>query len=63
MKELKTTEGGASAVSEVMQRYMDQAVLETLIALVKDGLISLEEAAKRAHLTEEEFKEQMERNP
>ena len=65
MKELKTTEGGASAVCEVMQKYEEQAAKQAVIAefisLVKDGLITLAEAAKRAHLTEEEFKELMEK--
>ena len=44
---------------EVMQQYEKQAILKEFISLVKDGLISLAEAAKRVHLTEEEFKEQM----
>ena len=46
-----------------MQRYEEQAakqaVLSTLISMVKDGVVALAEAAKRVHLTEEEFKEYM----
>lgn len=63
MKELKTTEGGASAVCEVMQKYEEQAakkaVLMELISLVKDGLLAVKDAAKRLQLTEEEFNEQL----
>lgn len=44
---------------EVMQRYENQAVLTTLISLVKKGLLALSDAAKEAHLSEEEFKARM----
>ena len=59
MKELKTTEGGASAVCEVMQEYENQAVLKMLISMVKDGVVTIAEAAKRANLSEKDFEEQM----
>ena len=42
-------------MSEVMEKYEKKAVVSMLISLVKDGIISVSEAAKRAHLTEEEF--------
>lgn len=57
--ELKSTEGGASAVCEVMKRYEEQAVLTTLISLVKKGVLALSDAAKEAHLSEEDFETQM----
>ena len=56
---IRFKKGGASAVCEVMQRYEKQAVLSTLISLVKKGALALSDAAKEAHLTEEEFKERM----
>lgn len=49
MKELKTTEGGASAVCEVMQKYLneakDEARIESIAKLLSNG--GTEEDAKR----------------
>ena len=49
MKELKTTEGGASAVCEVMQKYLDEAKdeakIESIAKLLSNG--GTEEDAKR----------------
>ena len=56
---LKTTEGGASTVCEVMQQYEEKAVIATLISLVKKGLLQIADAAKEAGITEDAFKEQM----
>ncbi len=44
---------------EVMKRYENQAVLTTLISLVKKGVLALSDAAKEAHLSEEDFETQM----
>ena len=35
----------------------NEGILETLVGLVKDGLISLAEAAKRANMTVSEFED------
>lgn len=60
---LKTTEGGASAVCEVMREYEQKAAfkaqIDTLISLVKKGLLQIADAAKEAGITEDAFKEQM----
>jgi len=42
---------------EAIEGIRNDAVLETLIGLVKDGLLSLAVAAERANMTIEEFKE------
>ena len=42
---------------EAIEGIRNDAVLETLIGLVKDGLLSLNVAAERANMTVEEFKE------
>ena len=42
---------------EAIEEIRNDAVLETLIGLVKDGLLSLNVAAERANMTVEEFKE------
>ena len=36
-----------------------EGTLETLISLVQDGLLSLEEATGRANISEEEFRKKM----
>ena len=36
-----------------------EGALATLVGLVKDGLLSVKEAAKRANMTEDEFEEKM----
>ena len=75
VKELKTTEGGASAVCQVMQHYekiardegiaygmqqgMQQGRVGMLISLVSDGILSPAEAARRAGMSTEEFKAEM----
>lgn len=38
------------------KRGEKQGVIKTLTSLVKDGLLSLQEAARRADMPEEEFK-------
>lgn len=38
------------------KRGEKQGIIKTLVSLVKDGLLSLQEAAKRADMSEEEFK-------
>ncbi len=62
-----TTEGGVSVVSKVMEKYISEAVSEAeekttidiFVSLVKDGILTVAEAAKRANLSEEEFKMQL----
>ena len=76
---MKSTEGGVSVVSKVMEKYISEAVSEAVseaerkteektkerttidifVSLVKDGILTVAEAAKRANLSEEEFKMQL----
>lgn len=65
--EIKTTEGGAGAVCEVMENYLAEArasaiaegraegKLEQLIELVKKDMLTIANAAMTANMTEEEF--------
>lgn len=71
VKRIKETEGGANAMCAIMKQYEDRARNEgrneglaeglskgtylTLWNLVKDGILSTEEAAKRCQMTVEEF--------
>lgn len=52
VKDLKTTEGGANAMCEVMEKYL----LQQLVELVKEGLLNVADAARKAGISEEEFK-------
>lgn len=66
--ELKSTEGGASAMCEVMEKYIAEGraegraegiaegKLEQLIELVKDNLLSIANAAHKADMSEAEFR-------
>lgn len=72
VQRLKESEGGASAVCEVMQKYekiaeekglkqglkkgLEQGQMLTFITLIKDGILSKEDAAKRLGITLEDFK-------
>ena len=55
----KETEEGVSEMCKMMEDMRKNAekagVIKTLIALVKDGILSLAEAAKRADMTVDEF--------
>lgn len=51
VKELKTTEGGANAMCEVMEKYLVQQLVE----LVKEGLLKVADAARKDNMSEEEF--------
>ena len=55
----KETEEGVSEMCKMMEDMRNDAeksgVIKTLIALVKDGILSLAEAAKRADMTVDEF--------
>lgn len=59
----KETEGGLDVMCEIMEKLRDEAKnegkLETLFDLVKDGMISIAEAAKRADMSESIFTEHM----
>ena len=63
VKELKTTEGGAVVLCEVMEKYMAESRaegrlegrLEQLIDLVRNNLLSIANAALTAGMSEEEF--------
>ena len=52
---LKTTEGGVSAVCKVMKEYEDKAVVSMLVDLIRDGILSEEEAAQRMKMSESDF--------
>ena len=55
--QLESEEGGDEDMCRGIQGLVEEGILNTLLALVKDGLISLEEGAKRANKTKEEFEE------
>lgn len=55
VRELKTTEGGAGAVCDIVKKLVDEGILDTLFSLVADGVISVAEAIKRATVSPEEF--------
>lgn len=62
--DLKNTEGGANAMCEVMEKYMAESKLEgklegkleQLLELVKEGLLKVADAARKANISEEEFR-------
>ena len=45
------------AIEDMKTEAMEKGILETLVGLVKDGFISLAEAAKRANMTVSEFED------
>ena len=53
-------EGRAEGIAEGMEKGRMEGTLLTLFGLVKDGLLTLAQAAERAHMPEAEFKLQME---
>lgn len=67
VRELKTTEGGANVVCEVMEKYMAESRAEgkaegkvegridMLVTLAKKNLLSVVDAALEANMSEEEF--------
>ena len=44
------------AVEDYAEKKKKEARLEELVALVKDGLLKISDAAKRVSMSEEEFK-------
>ena len=57
--EIGLEKGREEGRQEGRQEGQAEGRLNTLAALVRDGLISIEEAAKRAEMTVEEFKEEI----
>lgn len=60
----KNKEGGynmCKAVVEIKEEGIKEGVLDTLISLVKDGLLDINEAAKRANISVEKFKKEIEK--
>ena len=75
VREIKFTEEGATAMCEVMEKYMAESwaegiakgraegiaegraegKIEQLVELVQDDLIKIEDAARKADMSEEEF--------
>lgn len=49
------------AVVEIKEEGIKEGVLDTLISLVKDELLDINEAAKRANMSVEKFKEEIEK--
>ena len=49
------------AVMEIKEEGIKEGVLDTLISLVKDELLDINEAAKRANMSVEKFKEEIEK--
>ena len=46
------------AIEEMRAEERTKGILETLVSLVKDGILTLSEAAKRANMTVEDFEKQ-----
>ena len=46
------------AIEEMRAEERAKGILETLVSLVKDGILTLSEAAKRANMTVEDFEKQ-----
>ena len=59
----KETEGGLNVMCEIMEKIAEEeraeGKLELLIDLVKDGIITIAEAARRINMTEDNFSENM----
>jgi predicted transposase YdaD len=67
----KETEGGLDVMCDIMEKLTTEAKaegkaegrtegkIETLVGLVKDGIITITEAAKRANVTETVIKDKM----
>ena len=49
------------AVEEMIKDGEARGILKTLMCLVRDGMISIKDAAPRAGMTEEQFREEMRR--
>ena len=62
-KLFKETEGGIRTMCEIMERIAAEerreGILDLLFNLVHDGIISMEEAARRAEMSENAFSEMM----
>ena len=52
--------GMEEGIAKGMEEGIAKGVLSSLVSLVKDGLISVSEAAKRADMSEEDFKKYLE---
>ena len=46
------------AIEEMRAEERTKGILETLVSLVKDGILTLSEAAKRANMTVEDLEKQ-----
>ena len=42
-----------------IQKGIQQGIMETLVSLVRDGILTIEEAANRADMTPEDFQKKM----
>ena len=47
---------------EMMRKGIQQGTMNTLFSLVKDDILTLDDAAARVNMTSEEFKEAMEKS-
>lgn len=47
------------AVEDMMNESKTKGAVEVLVGLVKDGVLSIREAASRAHMTESAFEEEV----
>ncbi len=53
------SEAVSEAVSEAERKTEEKTTIDIFVSLVKDGILTVAEAAKRANLSEEEFKMQL----
>ena len=49
------TEGRTEGISEGLSIGRTEGIINSMISLVRDGLLDLAEGAKRANMTQEEF--------
>ena len=52
---MQYNEGRAEGIAEGMEKGVEKGTLKTLWSLVCDGILPLEAAAERIHMTPEEF--------
>ena len=57
--ELEREEGRKEGLEEGLKKGRKEGVIETLKLLVKDGVLTIEDAAARAGMTEDAFRKKM----
>ena len=60
IEEKSLMQGIEQGIEQGIAQGIEQGILGTLASLVNDGMLAMEEAAKRANMTPSEFKEKIE---